>query len=268
MSLFSGVREDVCRVLQLASLDHKKDLLRHVRIPLDAEAGRRATERVFEKVKSNVQQLVANREAERAAGRTPRSPSAMNWRMDHPVTKCDDKNKLREVGLERAVVAAFREAGNKDWWNQVPVASGLYGKSAGKRRAIDLVQRRTASSYDLIELKVDSNRPLFAAIEILEYGFAWYFSRLESGIGYDAKMVQRSLLSADRVHLSVLAPTAFYCDADYQVFGQGIESALAAMDGKVRMSFDGFKRLPFAWNADVTPAQLRAEMTRLYPPAT
>lgn len=263
MSLFSGVREDVRLALGLVSLDHKKDLLRHRRSPLSAEQGRLATALVFKNVQSNTAQLAADR----ASGRNARSPSAMNWRMDHPVTDCDDKNKLREVGLERAIVSAFRDVGNTDWWNQVPVASGLYGKSAGKRRAIDLVRRRNASTYDFIELKLDSNRPLYAAIEILEYGFAWYFSRLVTGVGYDEAKIRRSLLSAERVHLSVLAPTAFYFDADYDAFGEGIAAELDSIAGPVRMTFDGFKKFGITWDANTTPGQLRVEMDRLYPPA-
>lgn len=262
MSLFNGVREEVCLVLGLKSLDHKKDLLRHRLWPLDAESGRLAAQTVFMKVKSNAAQLAA----ERADGRSTRRPSAMNWRMGHPVFDYDPVSKQGEVGLEREIVKAFHEVGNDDWWNQVPVASGLYGKSAGKRRAIDLVRRRTSTTYDFIELKVESNRPLYAAIEILEYGFAWYFSRLESGIGYEAERIRNSLLSAERVYLSVLAPTAFYFDASYDAFGEGIATALDAIGGEVRMTFDGFKKLLVPWDSDATSDQLRAEMNRLYPP--
>lgn len=263
MSLFSGVREDVRLALGLRSLDHKKDLLRHRQSPLTAEQGRLATQLAFKKVRANAAQLASDR----ASGSHKRSPSAMNWRMDHPVLEYDPVSKLDEVGLEREILKAFRDVGNTAWWNQVPVASGLYGKSAGKRRAIDLVRRRNPSTYDFIELKVDSNRPLYAAIEILEYGFAWYFSRLEPGIGYKAR-IQRSLLSAERVHLSVLAPTAFYFDASYNAFGEGIAAELDAIAGPARMTFDGFKKFDIAWDANTTPEQLRAEMDRLYSPAT
>ncbi len=90
----------------------------------------------------------------------------------------------------------------------MPVASGLAGPSVGKRAVVDLV-KRSGDAYLFIELKVGSDTPLFAAIEILLYGVLFQWSKDNQHLlGYDAE--DQPVLSAQEVSLIVLAPAAFY----------------------------------------------------------
>ena len=63
--------------------------------------------------------------------------------------------------------------------------------------------------YALIELKTESDTPLYAAFEILLYGLIYLFSRCHMReLGYDMK--DQRLLGADSIHLRVLASDQFY----------------------------------------------------------
>jgi len=106
------------------------------------------------------------------------------------------------------------------WANQIPVASGLLGPHADKRRAVDLAHRcqshRSQRCYVLIELKERSDTPLYAAFEILRYGLLYVFSRRRiKDLQYDA--TEQPLLRAERIHLRVLAPHEYYkcCKLDW-----------------------------------------------------
>jgi len=48
---------------------------------------------------------------------------------------------------------------------------------ADKRRAVDLVCRLEGQSFELIELKVESDTPLRAAVEIVQYGLLYALAR-------------------------------------------------------------------------------------------
>ena len=69
------------------------------------------------------------------------------------------------------------QAGRVDWSNQVPIISGIAGSSAYKRRAVDLVRCLPDGGFNFVELKVASDTPLYAAIEVLNYGLLWLLSR-------------------------------------------------------------------------------------------
>lgn len=148
-----------------------------------------------------------------------RPPSGENWRWEQ---KLGDWSPLKaEVDLERRLVKARL---TKDWCNQVPVASGL----AGGRACIDLVHERTDGSYDFVELKVNDQHPVYAAVEILQYGFIWLLSRGELGYS-DVSPV----LSTKHVRLCVLAPESFYRDPEntgrWTEFAAGLDSRVTAL---------------------------------------
>jgi hypothetical protein len=127
-----------------------------------------------------------------------------NWRCKQN-PDISDKNKSREIYLERLIIKTQVGA---DWFNQVPVSSGLTSEGGG-RRAIDLVHRCQNEWYDFIELKADhrGGTPLFAAMEILQYGVLYIFSREKTQeLGYDGI----DLLKAKGIHLRVLAPADYY----------------------------------------------------------
>ncbi|MDE2754377.1 MAG: hypothetical protein OXI83_17530 [Gemmatimonadota bacterium] len=120
-------------------------------------------------------------------------------------------NRSQEVTFERR----FMEAAVDGWANQVPTCAGVLRPQADARRAIDLVRRIDEGHFDFIELKVvdnewdNSGKPLFAAMEILDYGVLYAFSRLKAwSLGYGPARSQ--ILDAHRVGLRVVAPARFY----------------------------------------------------------
>ncbi|THJ17142.1 MAG: hypothetical protein CAF45_016665 [Nitrospira sp. CG24E] len=138
--------------------------------------------------------------------RREKSPSKQNWRW-YPNPKIDPENDSPEVRLERAIVAL---PGN-GWANQIPTASGLVNEHLDKTRNIDLVHWCKDGWYEFLELKVESNTPLFAAMEILQYGILYIFSRAyRVALGY--RPHENPLLYGEGVHLKVLAPEDYYKD--------------------------------------------------------
>ncbi len=103
------------------------------------------------------------------------SPSRQNWRFAQ-VGKMVAHNRSPEVSFERALA----EVGGDHWANQVPTCSGLVGYRADGRRSIDLVERVWDRSFNLIELKIGSDTPLFAALEVLDYGVLYAFTRMNA----------------------------------------------------------------------------------------
>jgi hypothetical protein len=167
--------------------------------------------------------------------------------------------------LERALVGACVTVGRHDWWNQIPISSGLVNGYAGKRRAIDLVKHRGGRSYEFVELKIASNTALYATVEILQYGFVWLLSRqFRVRLGYSGD----SLLDADDVRLNVLAGKSYFQDVDFNAFEAGVTSAvgeIAALHGD-SMAFR-MVRFPesFVWPAKHTPHALCALLDSLFP---
>ena len=119
-------------------------------------------------------------------------------------TKLAPRNLSKEVCLERDLV---RCAPNS-LANQIPVASGVC--SSGRcKRAIDLAVKSGPSEYALFELKVCSNNPVHAAMELLGYAACYIAARRNiSALGYNVNA--KPLLAATVVHFRVLAPLCFY----------------------------------------------------------
>jgi hypothetical protein len=142
--------------------------------------------------------------------------SKENWRLEKQLpignTKQDER---REVSLERAIVNIPKEVwpDAANWFNQVPVASGLVDPDADRRRSIDLVHKCSDKdrAYEFIELKVASNTPLYAAMEILKYGLLYIFARKHPELFNDGL----ELLQAKRIELKVLAPHDYYKVSDF-----------------------------------------------------
>ena len=163
------------------------------------------------------------------------SRSRQNWRMKQiPLGENSGylkapKWKNSEVRLERHIAASC--ADRLELWNQMPVASGLLplpekdanGKrrvSSEGRRAVDLVYRPDGANgpVEFIELKVlrpngtrDSLRD--AALELLEYGALYLFSRIErEKLGYSIQDKDNTykILDAPYIRLRVLALPEYY----------------------------------------------------------
>ena len=130
--------------------------------------------------------------------------SRENWRWPALQSQISNTNDSREIIVERAIAVACQKLGRKDWGNQVPVASGLIAGARERRRAIDLVRCRGERHFELIELKIASDTPLYAAVEIIGYGCLWLIAR------NDRPARESALLDAEHIGLRVLAPAAFY----------------------------------------------------------
>lgn len=147
-------------------------------------------------------------------------PSKENWRWKRHLNM-SPKNNSPETKLERAIIDACGD----NWSNQIPVASGLVGQNADRRVAIDLAHREDPTTFSLIELKVASDNPLFATIEILMYGlvFVWSKNNREK-LGYDLRT--QPVLAADNVTLGVLAPASYYDRFDLTELATALNNAL------------------------------------------
>ncbi|WP_294532300.1 hypothetical protein [uncultured Rhodoblastus sp.] len=188
-SLIERVEERVCSALRIASTRHIS-ATRDLRPPPEQDL----VDLIFRTVACNYEQ------GDAAANR---NRSQQNWRWQLQ-TQISGNNRSREVVLERKIAAACQHACPKDWANQVPVASGLIAGPAGGRGAIDLAHRCGERRFELIELKIASDTPLHAAVEIIEYGCIWLLARA------NPPSLKPEILDADHVDLRVLAPVDYY----------------------------------------------------------
>ena len=130
-------------------------------------------------------------------------PSKENWRVVRR-PEFASQNTSPEVTLERSMIQVTDE----NWVNQVPTSSGLTGPRYDKARNLDLVHNMGHGVWEFIELKVESDTPLYAVMEILQYGLLFLFSRHhQQELRYDTS---KELLQAPHMHLKVLAPYPYY----------------------------------------------------------
>lgn len=200
ISILSGVYELADEWLDL-HFSAKGPLYQHKTAALDvcnrshvASAGG-FLRKAYEQVDQNWRNAVAS-------GRY--SHSSQNWRFTQRPDISRD-NTSPEVILERAIICVADDY----WANRVPTSSGLVGSRSDKLRNVDLVQRNSDGNFTLIELKVDSNNPLFAAVEILTYGLLLAWSKNNTlALSYDTSI--QPILSARSIQLCVLAPDTYY----------------------------------------------------------
>ena len=180
---------------------------------------------------------------ERSGLDSTRIPSQKNWRL-RKMPAISAKNRSPEKRLEKAIAQDLGE----EWTNQMPTASGIV-TSGERQRNIDLVYRREEREFELIELKVGSDTPLFAAMEILKNGITYLYSRRHrEKLGY--RESDHAPLWADVIHLRVLAPTGYFHGYNFEWLERFLNEALAALvdpdlDGSLRMdfSFERFSKL-------------------------
>jgi hypothetical protein len=152
--------------------------------------------------------------------RYKRGPGEGNWVLRKCEQYVDDPDQAAETILERRIIQSHPDS----WYNQVPVASGLCGSACDKRAAIDLIAEKGQGVYELIELKIKSDHPLRAALEVIVYGLIYIFSRHNPELGYD--LTKNPLLSARAIHLKVLAPLKYYRSGSPQWLESGLNRAL------------------------------------------
>jgi hypothetical protein len=170
---------------------------------------------------SDFKALISNLYDQIESNRSDRMPSRENWRLERQTT-ISHANRSPEVLLERAIAVLGDHGLLDEWYNQIPVASGLIDGRADKRAAIDLL-RLSGEKVEFIELKWGSDNPAFAAFEILRYGLAYLLSYVNrASFGYD----ESPLMEVDRVSLRVLAPQIFYSDCDLAWLGKGLSRGI------------------------------------------
>ena len=186
-----------------------------------------------------------------------RAPSQKNWRLQKMPT-ISANNRSLEKRLEKAIVQDLGE----EWTNQMPTASGLV-TSGERQRNIDLVHLRDVREFELIELKVGSDTPLFAAIEILKNGITYLFSRRHrEELGY--RESDQAPLWADVIHLRVLAPAEYFHGYNFGWLKRLLNRSLAALvdptlDGSLHIDFC-FERFSRSFKPEVRGANLVREM--------
>jgi hypothetical protein len=151
--------------------------------------------------------------------------SQENWRFTK--NKCmDPKNTSSETRYERSLVnipeSVWPDAPN--WANQVPIASGLNGPDCDGHTCIDLVHKSADREFDFVELKIEADTPLYAAMEIFKYGLVYIFSRQSTCVReYLPVREEESMLSADHIHLMVAAPSLYYTEARKEIKGSRVD---------------------------------------------
>jgi len=204
----------------------------------------------YEFLEASYAQIHSNWLAAVDAGYT--NPSKENWRWKRHLGLSPENNSP-ELKLEREIVRACGD----DWSNQMPTASGLVGPATDKRAAVDLVYRKDSTTYSLIELKVRSDNPLFAAIEILLYGLLLVWSQNnQEQLGYDGEA--QPVLAANKITLGVLAPGSYYDKLDLTAFASALNSGLKEFGQRHYLDLGFvFHRLGADYASDST-----AELTR------
>ena len=145
----------------------------------------------------------------RQVGAKPRSQSKKLWHCV-PETNIKERNSSSEKILEKAVAMLAKKVQMPEWFNQCPVAAGITDPYKDNGRAVDLVRWEKANKcVHLVELKWESNTPLYALFEVLEYGLAYIFCRVHRK---ELPLQCPSLMDATDVSLEIVAPRSFYCD--------------------------------------------------------
>lgn len=158
-------------------------------------------------------------------GVQPAGPS--NWTLRR-VEEIGEDNTSPEVILERHIVRTL----GKDWSNMIPVASGTYSRKGLGRASIDLA-KVDGDAVEFIELKVGSDNPFHAAMELAAYALMWIQARADADgpnhFGYRKDGKRRPALDYDRVRWTVLAPQGFYKDFTLSPFEAALETGLNAV---------------------------------------
>ena len=144
-----------------------------------------------------------------------REPTEANWRFTQR-PNIDPDNRNPETIREREMVATK----DNGWGNQCPTASNLYDGEQDQHRNVDLIHEVGDAEYEFVELKVESDTPLRAAMEIVEYAALYVFARRQFP-GSD-----KELLKAKAIHLKVLAPTPYYTRYDFEWLQKSLDEGL------------------------------------------
>lgn len=246
--LFDGISQIINRTLDVANYRTRTAALQVAKDRNRDIDGERLVADIFERLSANWSKVTA---------RLVRKPSAQNFRWFKPQKQIGRANRSPEVTLERAFISGCIAAGRTDWSNQVPLISGVAGSSAYKRWAIDLVHQRS-NGFEFVELKIDSDTPLSATMQVMQYGMLWLLSRNDRHrLGYGGNPI----LDGPALHLSVLAPLKFYERVRDDRFARAIGTGLSVLGRQhgVTLSFSQTAfPASFQWPATMTGDELIA----------
>ncbi len=261
-NILSGVDDIIDRYLGVTEIGttlphygHKESCINLSKPPSPEIDMLELMEDVYKRIKSNWENAKCRQESK------PNQGSKQNWRFSLNPVMPKGSDSL-EVQLERGIarVCTGSPSERDHWANQVPTASGLVPPHNDKHRNVDLIHKCREGEYEFIELKVKSNTPLYAAMEILLYGLLYILRRLneQSQVALtesDATKGQLDLLRATKIHLQVLAPSEYYKDYKLQWLEKKLREGLRQMERN--------RNLPFCMNFEfqcfptVTAAELR-----------
>jgi hypothetical protein len=157
----------------------------------------RLFERVYDRVRMN---WISNRVGERW-------PSQSNWVLRIAPEFTQHPTQRLEKQLQKNIAILLHDEG---WGNDVPTASGLVNDRS-RQMNIDLAHQ-TSDGFEFIELKIESNKPREAALQILRYGAVYMLYRLEPELAMRFRANQ--MLNARHIVLEVLAPNRYYRSGD------------------------------------------------------
>lgn len=246
--LFEGVNEIINYALGVANYQTRTAALQLARDRDRDVDGEALVSNVFGRLSINWSKVTAQ---------LGRKPSAENFRWFKPQAQIGQANRSAEVTLERAFISGCLAAGRTDWSNQVPLISGVAGSSAYKRWAIDLVHQRP-DGFEFLELKIDSDTPLSATMQVIQYGMLWLLSRNDR---HRLDYCDNPILEASTLHLSVLAPLKFYERVRYDPFARAIGTGLSVLGRQhgVALSFSQTAFPPsFEWPSTMRSDELVA----------
>jgi hypothetical protein len=112
-----------------------------------------------------------------------------------------------EKQLQKNIAILLQDEG---WGNDVPTASGLVNDRS-RQMNIDLAHR-IPGGFEFIELKLESNTPYEAALQILRYGAVYMLYRLEPELA--KRFRGNQMMNAKHIVLEVLAPDRYYRSKD------------------------------------------------------
>ena len=241
-SILADVDDIIDRALGLTNIGkrpfhkHKTSYRNLTKTPVKDLDGAALIEEIYGKIENNW------------GNSTYRNGSEENWRFEKQ-RRIGSENDSPEVGLERAIInipeGVWPDAA--DWVNQVPTASGLVDPTADRSRRIDLIHKCGDKEYEFIELKVGSDTPLYAAMEILKYGVLYIFAREHEEASKYVKKEQ-DLLQATNIHLRVLAPASYYAEYDLAwlevCIDRGLASFLTKFNFKMDFKFEALSLTP------------------------
>ena len=238
-SFFDGTEEVIARFLQLSPGQKLKQ---------------KSTSRDIQRLsggKSSADALIDKLYCTMMANYSGRTPSPANWGERYK-TDIADYNKSPEKLLERAVAMLAEKRHMPGWFNESPVASGVIDSYSDKRACVDLVHL-SDEWVRLVELKWESDTPAYALVEILRYGLAYVFFRINAK---KWNLDNRPFMRPHHVSLEVVAPDSYYAQHDQQQLITQISQSLhdfasTKTGGKLSMSLDALAfsewfRIPFA----------------------